>query len=323
MRRKKAVIVTILTGLGGLIVGLTVLGAMWFNGNAATKASVVSQSLGSSNNLPPKKAKTMNDGTDSNSSNSLPNSAETSPQTMSSPSSSSSPSQSPATKPEKPEENTLSQSSATADHLNGPAADVIWSLPATANAVFITVDDGWYPDDSVLGIMHAQHVPISAFLIENAAKEHPDFWRLFVAAGGDIENHTVSHPDLTKNSTADVLSQIKTAQSYLTSFSTPTLFRPPYGDYNQTVCQAAYQAGMKHLIMWNATMSDSGLQTYNGKPLAPGSVILLHWNANLGFQLQKLLNIIAKQHLGVASLPYALNHPNKFPITWPKEEAAD
>ncbi|WP_088187489.1 polysaccharide deacetylase family protein [Desulfosporosinus sp. FKA] len=306
MRRKKVVIVTILTGLGGLIVGLTVLGAMVFNGNAATKASNVSQSLGSSNKLPPAKPETMN--TD-----------KTSPQTLPS----SSPSQSPATKPEKPEENTSSQSSAAADHLDGPAADVIWSLPAAAKAVFITIDDGWYPNDSVLAIMHAQHVPISAFLIENAAKEHPDFWRSFVAAGGDIENHTVSHPDLTKDSSADVLNQIKNAEGYLTSFSTPTLFRPPYGDYNQTVCQAAYQAGIKHLIMWNATMSDSGLQTYNGKPLAPGSVILLHWNANLGFQLQKLLNIIAKQHLGVASLPYALNHPNKFPIIWPKEEAAD
>ena len=207
--------------------------------------------------------------------------------------------------------------------LAGPAAGVVWSVPTTARVVFITVDDGWYPSNSVLAIMRAQHVPISAFLIANAAQEHPDYWRAFLAAGGDIENHTLSHPDLTKESPQDAVSQIETAQKYLASFSAPTLFRPPYGDYNQTVCQAVYQAGIKHVIMWNAVMSDNGLQTYNGKPLEPGSIILLHWNPGLGTQLGKLLAILNQEHLGVASLPYALEHPDKFPIAWPLPQAAN
>lgn len=70
-------------------------------------------------------------------------------------------------------------------------------------------------------------------------------------------------------------------------------------------------------------MIDSNLQTYNGKQLEPGSIILLHWEPDLGAEVQKLLGILIKEHLGVASLPYALNHPEKFPITWPLPEATD
>lgn len=207
--------------------------------------------------------------------------------------------------------------------LTGPASDVVWSVPTKERVVFITVDDGWYPSDSVLTIMRAQHVPITTFLIENAAKEHPDFWRDFEEAGGVIENHTVSHPDLTKVAPDNAVNQIETAEKYFVSFSTPTLFRPPYGAYNQTVCQAAYQAGIKHLIMWNATMTDGGLQTYNGKPLEPGSIILLHWVPNLTTQLENLLGILNREHLGVASLPDALEHPDKFPIAWPLAQAGE
>lgn len=207
--------------------------------------------------------------------------------------------------------------------LTGPASDVVWSISTNARVVFITVDDGWYPTNSVLTIMRAQHVPITAFLIENAAKKHPDYWREFLAAGGDIENHSLSHPDLTKESSKAIVSQIEKAENYLASFSTPTLFRPPYGAYNQTVCQAAYQAGIKHVIMWNATMDNNGLQTYNGKPLEPGSIILLHWVTDLSTQLEKLLSILNQEHLGVASLPYALEHPGKFPIAWPLAQAGE
>ncbi|AFM42466.1 putative xylanase/chitin deacetylase [Desulfosporosinus acidiphilus SJ4] len=309
MKRKKALVATILTVFTGIVLGV-IFGMMFLNyNNAATKASDASAGKP---NVPPTKTETMISPSAANTPGS---------ESSSTSSSSSSPAQSSPIEQEKSSSPTQAQT--TAAHLNGPVSDVIWSLPTTASAVFITIDDGWYPDESVLKIMHAQHIPISTFLIEDAAMKHPDFWRSYVAAGGDIENHTVSHPDLTKDTPEEVLSQIKTAENYLNSFSGATLFRPPYGKYNQTVCQAAYQAGIKHVIMWNATMDESGLQTYNGKPLAPGSIILLHWDPKLGSQLEKLLAILEKQHLGVASLPYALNHPNKFPIVWPTAEAVN
>ncbi|MDQ7092734.1 polysaccharide deacetylase family protein [Desulfosporosinus sp. PR] len=316
MQRKKATIVTVITSLVGIAIGLTIWGMIFLGyGNASTGASSQPQLAVDSEKVPETTAPIQDSKPTEPDNSSLDSGESTSQSDLSSSSE-----QPPAANSDKSSSPTQPPQ---AVQLTGPAADVVWSVSTTANAVFITVDDGWYPTDSVLAIMRAQHVPISAFLIENAAKEHPDFWREFMAAGGDIENHTLSHPDLTKVSTQEVISQIETTQKYLSSFSPPTLFRPPYGNYNQTVSQAVYQAGIKHVIMWNATMSNNELQTYNGKPLEPGSIILLHWEPDLSSELEKLLGILRQNHLGVASLPYALSHPNNFPVIWPLPEAAD
>ena len=46
--------------------------------------------------------------------------------------------------------------------------------------------------------MHQNYLPITAFLIADAAKENLGYWKEFAAAGGIIGDHTVSHPYLTK-----------------------------------------------------------------------------------------------------------------------------
>ena len=65
-------------------------------------------------------------------------------------------------------------------------------------AIYITIDDGWTPSAEVLALMHQTYLPITAFLIAKAASEDLSYWKAFVAAGGMIGDHTVSHPYLTK-----------------------------------------------------------------------------------------------------------------------------
>jgi peptidoglycan/xylan/chitin deacetylase (PgdA/CDA1 family) len=199
----------------------------------------------------------------------------------------------------------------------GPMANVVWSLPVTERAVFITIDDGWYPNQALLKMMQEKHFPVTAFLIEQAAKEHPDYWRAFVAAGGDIENHTLTHPELTKVSQAELVNQVTAPMNYFAQLAAkPTLFRPPYGSYNSQVQQVVYSAGIKHLVMWNSVMDKGILTTYNGKPIQPGSIVLLHWDPGLDTEIKDLFAILQQDHLGIASLPVALAHPENFPVTW-------
>lgn len=201
--------------------------------------------------------------------------------------------------------------------VHGPMANVVWSVPVTEKAVFITIDDGWFPSQSLLQMMQQDHFPVTAFLIQQAAQEHPDYWRAFVAAGGDIENHTLSHPDLTKITPAELANQVSTPMNYLGQLAAPpTLFRPPYGAFNSLVRQEVYHAGIKDLVMWNAVMDKGILQTYNGKPIQPGSIVLLHWEPGLSTQIKDLIGILQQEHLGIASLSVALAHPENFPVTW-------
>jgi len=80
-----------------------------------------------------------------------------------------------------------------------PAVDRLYCFASPARgAVYITIDDGWTPSAKVLAIMRRTHVPVTAFLVQKAARENLGYWRAFAAAGGLIGDHTFSHPDLTK-----------------------------------------------------------------------------------------------------------------------------
>ena len=171
-------------------------------------------------------------------------------------------------------------------------------------AVYITADDGWTPSSQVLATMRKTHLPVTAFLIEQAAQRDLAYWRSFAAAGGTIADHTVSHPNLTQLSLSQATFQWGHARLALGLWAgkAPLMGRPPYGAFGRTVAAAAYRAGLKALVGWSASVSSTGVHTWDGKPLEPGEIVLLHWDPGLGRQLTKLLRVIHAEHLHPAPL---------------------
>jgi hypothetical protein len=55
-------------------------------------------------------------------------------------------------------------------------------------------------------------------------------------------------------------------------------------------------------VGWSASVSSTGVHTWDGKPLEPGEIVLLHWDPGLGRQLTKLLRVIHADHLHPAPL---------------------
>jgi peptidoglycan/xylan/chitin deacetylase (PgdA/CDA1 family) len=174
-------------------------------------------------------------------------------------------------------------------------------------AIYITIDDGWTPSTEVLALMHQTYLPITAFLIAEAADEHLSYWKDFVAAGGMIGDHTVSHPYLTKLTLVKATSQWGQARTALGRWlgQTPAIGRPPYGAFDRKVEVAAARGGLTALAGWSATMSGNRIQTWNGKPLSPGEIVILHWVPGLGQQLTVLLAAIRALHLNPTPLTSA------------------
>jgi peptidoglycan/xylan/chitin deacetylase (PgdA/CDA1 family) len=171
-------------------------------------------------------------------------------------------------------------------------------------AIYITIDDGWTPSAEVLALMHQTYLPITAFLIANAADEHLSYWKAFVAAGGRIGDHTVSHPYLTKLTLGRATAQWGQARTALGRWlgQTPAVGRPPYGAFDRRVEVAAARAGLTALAGWSATMSGNRIETWNGKSLSPGEIVILHWVPGLGHQLTVLLAAIRALHLNPTPL---------------------
>ena len=172
-------------------------------------------------------------------------------------------------------------------------------------AIYITVDDGWTPSAGVLDLMRQTHLPVTAFLILRAAQRNLPYWRAFVAAGGTVGDHTVSHPNLTKVSLRQATTQWGQARAGLAWLlgRTPDMGRPPYGAFDRTVQAAAFRGGLTALVGWSATVgSTGGVHTWDGRKLEPGEIVLLHWVPGLGHQMVRLLRVIHAQHLNPTPL---------------------
>ncbi|MGH9064421.1 MAG: polysaccharide deacetylase family protein [Acidimicrobiales bacterium] len=195
----------------------------------------------------------------------------------------------------------------------------LYSFASPAHrSVYITVDDGWTPSPQVLALMRRTHLPVTAFLIEDAIDADPAYWHAFVSAGGRVEDHTVSHPYLTRLGLGQATAQWAGArQADGTLFgSLPSLGRAPYGAVDAMVRAAAYGAGLRAMVGWSVTVDQHGIRTWDHGPLEPGEIVLLHWVTGLGGQLTHLLAAVRAAHLVPAPLTtgsFAGVHPDDHP----------
>jgi peptidoglycan/xylan/chitin deacetylase (PgdA/CDA1 family) len=187
-------------------------------------------------------------------------------------------------------------------------------------AIYITVDDGWTPSPQVLAIMRRTQLPVTAFLIERAARRDLPYWRAFASAGGTVGDHTVSHPNLTTLTLGQATAQWGQARRALGQLlgQVPFLGRPPYGAFDPAVQAAAYRGGLKKLVGWSVVVDSKGIHTWDGKRLEPGEIVLLHWVPGQGGQLTRLLKVIHARHLNPEPLTAA-----SFAGTAPQRRSLD
>ena len=194
-------------------------------------------------------------------------------------------------------------------------APLNWIADDRGGAVYITIDDGWFPGNAVLGLMRDERLPLTTFLIQDAAAAHRTFWKAFACAGGLIMNHTLSHPYLTGLPRDQVGTQWSSpAGAYPAWFGqAPTVGRPPYGATDSEVAVQASKSGLDALVMWDVTIRNGRVQTW-GTPVQAGDIILLHWTPGLDQDLRQILDVVRDRHLRPALLtPDRLVHPDVLP----------
>jgi peptidoglycan/xylan/chitin deacetylase (PgdA/CDA1 family) len=164
----------------------------------------------------------------------------------------------------------------------GRLAPAYSRLPITDKVVFLGIDDGAIRDPRTLAHLRDLRIPFSVFLTMGPAQEDPAFWRAAMAAGGTIQSHTLTHPDLTRVGAATLRQEVcGTLDPYERLFDRrPTLFRPPYGASNDAVRRQAAECGYKGVILWKGSTNNGRLTMQEG-PLHAGDILLLHWRDTL------------------------------------------
>ena len=120
-----------------------------------------------------------------------------------------------------------------------PTPYVIRRTGYRPHLVALTFDDGpdavWTPP--ILDILKAAHVPATFFVIGENAMMHPALLRRIVAQGGEIGNHSYTHPNLAQVSERGVSLELNSTQRLVEAYTgrSMRLFRAPYfGDAEPT-----------------------------------------------------------------------------------------
>ncbi len=181
----------------------------------------------------------------------------------------------------------------------------IYSVETNEKKIAISFDAAWGADDTdtLISILKEHNVPATFFVVGEWVDKYPEEVKKLSEAGHDVMNHSSTHPYMTKLSTEKMLEELNTCNEKIAAITgkTPTLFRAPYGDYDNKVISTVESIGMK-TIQWDvdsldwkdSATPDSIVTRVTGK-VKNGSIVLFHNDADhtpeaLPIILKKLLD---------------------------------
>ncbi|MGW1177677.1 polysaccharide deacetylase family protein [Kitasatospora sp. NPDC002543] len=179
--------------------------------------------------------------------------------------------------------------------VDGPApapAAPAGSVATSDKVVFFTVDDGWQRTPEAERFIADHRLPITAFPLPMPAATDPAFFKRVTAApGSSIQDHSVSHTDLTTLPLERQQVEICDARDSMTRLfgTAPTFFRPPYFTWNADTLQAAANCGIRTVLTADADFSWGASNIWHPGLLQPGDVVLVHWTDTLAADLQRAL----------------------------------
>jgi len=201
----------------------------------------------------------------------------------------------------------------------------IYSVETPNQQLSVTFDAAWGAEDTdtLLGILADFNVRATFFLCGYWVEKHPEEVRRIFDAGHDIGNHGDTHAHGNQLSLERNKQEIQGVHDKVKDLLgiEMDLFRPPFGEYNNTVIQAAEELGY-FAIQWDVDSHDwmnkgpdyEINQVLNHKNLRNGSIILFHNGAR---DTPKTLPIILRglQDRGFEMVPLSeLIHRENFTI---------
>ncbi len=171
-------------------------------------------------------------------------------------------------------------------------APLLTTIPTTQPVVFLGIDDGQDKLPTDLSIMKYNHIKASLFLANHLIEDNPNFFKGFITAGSYVEDHSVNHVQMSKLSYTQQRQEIcNEADLQARQFGRrPTLFRPPYGDYNSNTRRAAADCGMKAVVLWIAKANGGSMQYQVGNRLRPGDIVLMHFRPEFAQDMQAFVD---------------------------------
>ncbi|MBE6033629.1 polysaccharide deacetylase family protein [Aminipila sp.] len=196
----------------------------------------------------------------------------------------------------------------------------IYSVQTNEKKIAISFDAAWGNERTadILDNLDKYNVKTTFFLVKFWAEKYPQDVAEIQKRGHEIGNHSSTHPDMTGLSSEKIASELKETSDVIEGITgkRTTLFRPPFGAYDNHVIETCEAEGYK-VIQWSVDSLDwKDISTEQivervTRNVKSGDIILFHNNAeHVSEYLPLVLESLQKQGFEIVPIGELIYYEN-------------
>lgn len=161
----------------------------------------------------------------------------------------------------------------------------IYCVQRDDKCVSLTFDAAWGNEDTqkLIDILASYNVKATFFVVGTWADRYPESVKALSDAGHEVMTHSDDHAHFSRLSSAQIRTDIEQSCDRIEAITgvRPTLFRCPYGEYDDHVIQTLTDMGMK-TIQWDVDsldwkeLSAAEITQRVKSGVKSGSIVLFH-----------------------------------------------
>ncbi len=161
----------------------------------------------------------------------------------------------------------------------------VYSVQRKDKVVAISFDAAWGNEDTqtLIDLLEKYQVKTTFFVVGDWVDKYPESVKALSDAGHEVMSHSSHHDHFSQLSTEQIRADLEACNGKIEALTgtTPSLFRCPYGEYDDHVIKAVREFGMEP-IQWSVDSLDwKGLSAQEItqrvlQQIKPGSIVLFH-----------------------------------------------
>jgi len=161
----------------------------------------------------------------------------------------------------------------------------VYCVQRDDKVVALSFDAAWGNEDTqtLIDILNKYKINTTFFVVGDWVDRYPESVQALWENGNEIMNHSSDHAHFSSLSTEQIISDLNKCNDKIASITgvAPTLFRCPYGEYDDHVINAVNSIGMT-AVQWDVDSLDwKGLSAQEiekrvTERVQPGSIVLFH-----------------------------------------------
>jgi len=163
----------------------------------------------------------------------------------------------------------------------------VYAVKTEDKRIAISFDAAWGADrtDELLAILDEHQIRTTFFLVRFWVEKYPEVVQRISGAGHEIGNHSATHPHMASLSADQIRFELQSTHDLIkeTCGQEARLFRPPFGEYSNSVIENAEAVGYQTIqwsvdsLDWRPLSTDEIVRRVTTR-IEPGSIVLFHNN---------------------------------------------